>query len=242
MMTYKPPFLSSHQFISAIDSVIQKRKTLKVFGDLDSPSAIPEDFNDRINESIKVANWAPFHYPSNAVHRQGSMNSMVPWRFYALSQETCLELGHCLSDSPNSKVDKDSKIVRMLSACGGLVMVTWLPEPEENSLDQSEKRKMVKQTIRDEHIAAAGAATQNLLLASEARKIQTYWSSGGILQSEPCFQLCGIPEGQKLMGAIFMFPEQYSNMQTVPGKLRDKRGSQDSWMSWVKINKANIRH
>ncbi|MCK5919117.1 MAG: nitroreductase family protein [Cocleimonas sp.] len=238
-MNNKPPLLSSQQFISAIDRVIKKRKTLKVLGDLDQPVDIPSDFNTRIDESIKIANWAPFHYPANIIHREGVMNSLVPWRFYALSQKMCLELGHCLSDSPKSNVDKNSKIVRMLSACGGLVMVTWLPEPE-NGTDQTEKKKIAKQIVRDEHIAATGAATQNLLLAAEARNIQTYWSSGGILQSASCFNLCGIPEREKLMGAIFMFPEESSNRETVAGKLRDKRGVQTSWMSWIKINKSRI--
>ena len=230
--------LSSQQRIVAIDSVIQSRKTLKVLGDLDAPIDIADDFNQRIDDAIKVANWAPFHYPANTVHRQGAMDSLVPWRFYALSQDVCLELGHCLTQSARSKVTKEEKIVRMLSACGGLVMVTWLPDPLVSDIDQSEKKRRVQQTVRDEHIAAAGAATQNLLLAAEAREMQTYWSSGGILQSESCFNLCGIPDNQKLMGAIFMFPQQHQ-METVSGKLRDKRGEQGSWMSWVKINKSH---
>ena len=227
--------LSHQQRASVIDGVIQNRKTLKVLGNLDSPIDIPDDFNTRIEESIKIANWAPFHYPANEIHRQGDMSSVVPWRFYALSQAMCLELGHCLTESPQSKTDKNSTIVRMLSACGGMVMVTWLPDPE-NNVEQTEKKKTARQTVRDEHIAAAGAATQNLLLAAEARRMHTYWSSGGVLQSAACFRLCGIPKDQKLMGAIFMFPEQHENMQTVPGKLRDKRGSQETWMSWVEIN------
>ena len=230
--------LSSQQRVLAIDSVIQSRKTLKVLGDLDSPMDIPDDFTQRIDESIKVANWAPFHYPANAIHRQGAMDSVVPWRFYALSQDVCLELGYCLTKSASSKIAKEEKIVRMLSACGGLVMVTWLPDPLIDDPNQSEKKRIARQTVRDEHIAAAGAATQNLLLAAEARKMQTYWSSGGILQSAACFDLCGIPENQKLMGAIFMFPQQHQ-METISGKLRDKRGAQDSWMSWVKINKSH---
>ncbi len=232
---------SSQQLTVAIDSVIQTRKTLKVLGDLDSPIDIPNDFNQRIDDAIKVANWAPFHYPANAVHRQGAMDSVVPWRFYALSQAVCLELGHCLTESSSVGVTKEANIVRMLSACGGLVMVTWLPDPRVDDPDQSDKKRSARQTVRDEHIAAAGAATQNLLLAAEAREMQIYWSSGGILQSASCFNLCGIPERQKLMGAIFMFP-QHHQMETVSGKLRDKRGEKDSWMSWVKINKSHVSH
>lgn len=231
--------LSQRQKASVIDGVIQNRKTLKVLGDLDSPIDIPADFNERIDEAIKVANWAPFYYTANDIHRQGDMNSAVPWRFYALSQTVCLELGRCLAESSHSKVDKNSTIVRMLSACGGMVMVTWLPEPESHQTKQTKAKERARQTMRDEHIAAAGAATQNLLLAAEVRKMQTYWSSGGVLQSAACFHLCGIPDEQKLMGAIFMFPEKHKNMQTVSGKLRDKRGSQETWMSWVEIKQEN---
>ncbi len=224
----------SQPFASAIDSVIQTRKSLKILGDLNSPAKIPDDFNTRVDAAIKVANWAPFHYPANMIHRQGTMNSVVPWRFYALSQAMCLKLAHFLTQS-DAKIDANSTIVRMLSACGGLVIVTWLPDPKKNP-KPSKKKRIAFRIIRNEHIAAAGAATQNLLLAAEARDIQTYWSSGGVLQSSDCFKLCGIPDTQKLMGAIFMFPEPHTEMETISGKLRNKRGTKDSWMSWVTIN------
>jgi nitroreductase len=92
--------------------------------------------------------------------------------------------------------------------------------------------------MNEEHLAAAAAATQNLLLAGEARGIQTYWSSGGVLTSSTCFALCGIPRTQKLLGAIFMFPPQTdSTMEIHEGKLHDRRSTPASWSTWLTLDK-----
>ena len=92
--------------------------------------------------------------------------------------------------------------------------------------------------MNEEHLAGAAAAIQNLLLAGEARDLQTYWSSGGVLAASECFELCGIPAEQKLLGAIFMFPPQPdTNADIHEGKLRNQRGTPDSWRTWVSLSK-----
>lgn len=229
--------LKARQFESPqvrhVDSVIQRRKTLKIYGDLHKPVNIPSTLKRDVDQAIQVANWAPFHYPAHKVHRKNGMKSIVPWRFYALDQKACLNLASCLISHKKVKAGKKSKIVRMLAASGSLVLVTWLPEPTAGANDKKLK-KIYKRN--EEHLAAASAATQNLLLAGEARGLQTYWSSGGILESQECFGLCNILEQERLLGAIFMFPESSIKHESKAGSLRNKRGDMNTWMSWVDIN------
>lgn len=56
------------------------------------------------------------------------------------------------------------------AASGALVLVTWLPEPEEEGLTAKRATQQQKQQKMNEaHVAGASAATQNLLLSVEAR-------------------------------------------------------------------------
>ena len=213
----------------AVDRVIRNRRTRKVLGSLHSPAVIPHGFSEKVDEAIRIAGWAPFHYPANKIHRQTELDSCVPWRFYALDQASCLTLAHCLLEKNAGNVTEDSTIIRMLAAAGSVVLSTWLPEPDHS-------RKAAH--MNEEHLAGAAAAIQNLLLAGEARDLQTYWSSGGVLAASECFELCGIPAEQKLLGAIFMFPPQPdTNADIHEGKLRNQRGTPDSWRTWVSLSK-----
>lgn len=226
-MTYLHSIPLPRDSVLAVDQVIRSRRTRKVLGHLHSPAQIPHGFREQVEEAVRIAGWAPFHYPANKIHQQHTLNSCVPWRFYALAQNECLALAHCLLAKNAGNVTPDASIIRMLAAAGAVVLSTWLPEPETH--------QQAKQ-INEEHLAAAAAAVQNLLLAAEARGLQTYWSSGGILASSECFDLCGIPSNQKLLGAIFMFPAQAESNATVyDGKLRNRRGTPDSWRTWVKL-------
>ncbi len=211
----------------AVDHVICNRRTRKVLGHLHSPAVIPYGFTEQVVEAMCIAGWAPFHFPANNIHRQSELDSCVPWRFYALDQTGCLTLARCLLEKNAGNVTEDSTIIRMLAAAGSVVLTTWLPEPKTTELAL---------TMNTEHLAAASAAVQNLLLASEARNMQTYWSSGGVLASSECFKLCNIPTTQTLLGAIFLFPpEQADTVDIYEGKLRDRRGTPDSWSTWVSL-------
>ncbi len=212
-----------------VDRVIRNRRTRKVLGHLHSPAVIPPSFTAKVEEAVRIAGWAPFHYPANKIHRQTELDSCVPWRFYALDQAGCLTLAHCLLEKNSGNVTEDSTIIRMLAASGSVVLSTWLPEP-----DHSRKAEH----MNEEHLAGAAAAVQNLLLAGEARDLQTYWSSGGVLASSECFKLCGIPTEQKLLGAIFMFPPPSDSTADIhEGKLRNQRSTPDSWRTWVSLSK-----
>ena len=231
-MTQSTDSLSASTLEMAVDQVIQARKSVKVIGDVDAVPEIPADFFTEVQEAMKVAGWAPFHFTAHTSHLDREMNSPVPWRFYALDQANCLRLIDSLIDHPDLGLTKSAAILRMISAYGALVLVTWLPEPDTSTSAEEVARCELK---NEEHIAAAAAATQNLLLAATARNIDSYWSSGGVLREEATFELCKIPQQERLLGAIFLAPEMPGRDGVRPGKLRELRGTPDQWMTSVSI-------
>ncbi|PIE00748.1 MAG: nitroreductase [Thiothrix nivea] len=224
--------MSSGMIALAVDQVIQARKTVKALGDIHHPPEIPEGFYREVQAAITMASWAPFHFPAHEAHLRDDLDSPVPWRFYTLNQNNCLRFARSILAQPELETDEDSGIIRMMAACGALVLVTWLPEPEDSFRARDAARRTF---IDEEHLAATAAATQNLLLAAKAREIDSYWSSGGVLRDWACFEMCGIPLQEKLLGAIFLFPELPDHLDVRSGKLRDRRGSPQQWMRWVDI-------
>ena len=115
----------------------------------------------------------------------------------------------------------------MLKACGALVLVTWIPESEPAN------EKLVQ--VNEEHLAAAAAATQNLMLALEVRGLGTYWSSGGMLGSKTFFDRYGIESNSRLISAVFVnYPGLYSDesCEVIVGKNREKRSI---WTRWTQV-------
>jgi hypothetical protein len=118
----------------------------------------------------------------------------------------------------------------MLSACGALIIVNWLPQ---NDLEESEKVRQVN----EEHLAATAAAIQNLLLLLTAQRLGTYWSSGGQLRSREMFDRLGISHDERMLAAVFVeFPETMGlDMDRLPGKQRTKRSSVEKWLREIEI-------
>ncbi|PID46838.1 MAG: hypothetical protein CSB47_01765 [Proteobacteria bacterium] len=157
----------------------------------------------------------------------------MPWRFYPLDQQNCLALAKSICADPELDGDEGSTIVRLLAACGAMVTVTWLPEPDESARAKDAARRAF---VDHEHVAATATAIQNLMLATKVRQIDSYWSSGGVLRDWKCYRLCGIPVRESLLGAIFLFPEDLEqHIDVRRGNLRDARGTPDQWRRWVKI-------
>ena len=231
-MTQNSESLAANILEQAVDQVIQARKSVKVVGDVDNIPEIPEGFFAEVKEAMKVSGWAPFHFTAHNNHLDRDMNSPVPWRFYALDQANCLRLIDALITHPGLGLTKSAAILRMIAAYGALVLVTWLPDPEATNTPEDSARRELK---NEEHLAAAAAATQNLLLAATARNIDSYWSSGGVLREPETFELCQIPQQERLLGAIFLAPEMPGREGVRPGKLRESRGEADQWMTSVAI-------
>lgn len=204
-----------------VDRVIRERRTTKVLADAPFPEV---DVRTVVEELAATAGWAPFHRVVARVHQETGLTSIVPWRFHLLDAASCRALRRALL----ARGDR-SKIPRMLAAASALVMATWLPNPAKGpvpGLFEATEENM-------EHVAAAAAAVQNLLLAATARGIPNYWSSGGPLRGADAFGWMGIPAGEIPLGAIFLFPAETGDAEVNPGSHRDRRGDPGDWSRWV---------
>ena len=127
-MTQNTEELSPSQTAQIVDQVIQARKSVKMLGDADIIPHIPDNFFSEVQDAMKVAGWAPFHFTANDSHLNREMSSPVRWRFYALDQQNCLRLIEALLEHPETTLSKSSGSARMIAAYGALVLVTWLTE------------------------------------------------------------------------------------------------------------------
>jgi nitroreductase len=208
-----------------VDGVIRERRTSKVLADEPLPAV---SAREAVEEVVATAGWAPFHKAAARVHQEsGVLTSIVPWRFHLLDAPACRALRQVLLE----RGDK-SKVPRMLAAATALVQATWLPNPPKEAaagLFEATEENM-------EHVAAAGAAVQNLLLAATARGFRSYWSSGGALRGAEAFGWMGIPAGEILLGSVFLFPADTGDAEVAPGSHRDRRGAPTDWARWVDLD------
>ena len=125
----------------------------------------------------------------------------------------------------------------MLSACGALVLINWLPQFA--SSESSEHTPKKQQQIDEEHLAATAVATQNFLLALTAKGLGTYWSSGGFFRTPKMFDKLGIDSSEKLLSAIFVdYGTEFTNgavTQRIAGKHRDARANFSKWTREVTL-------
>lgn len=203
-----------------IDDIARARRTVKLLPDPAHPLPGAGLARDGVEELLASAGFAPFHRACAAA-RADAGTAVEPWRVHALDKAGCAALIPRLDDLPKPP----GKIANMLAAADALVLVTWLPE---------EGADWAASDINMEHIAAGGAMIQTLLLAATARGIGSYWSSGGVLAGE-AFALLGIPADERLLGAVFLWPDAPDGVEAAPGKLRPRRSGPDRWMRWAEI-------
>lgn len=216
---------TDHDPANAADRAIRERRTTKVLADAPLPAQ-----TDRatIEALAEIAGWAPFHKPAAREHLEGASGaSIVPWRFHLLDAAACRTLReHLLARGDRSKIP------RLLAAATALVQATWLPNPASGPVDGLFEATQANM----EHVAAAGAAVQSLLVAATARGIPSYWSSGGALRSAEAFGWMGIPAGEILLGSIFLFPAEHGDAETSPGAHRERRGTAREWSRWIDLD------
>lgn len=222
-----------------ISDLIKRRQTFKVLGEVDSSIEVASEVafknNAKVVESIQAAGWAPFHYDRD-------VNGIAePWRVHILWHQDCrliaAEFHNWFDD-----VKPSNKLPGMLSACGALVLVTWLPQFRTGfcgkGSDSSDVSKEKRVTIDEEHLAATSAFVQNLLLVLTAHSMGTYWSSGGQFRLPEMFQRLGISDCESLLAGVFVeYPETMDQLvQRVPGKQRENRSREFEWMREVKLS------
>lgn len=232
------PYLCQNQYQKdpmTTDESIRSRKTLKLRVDPENPLPLKKgkELKKNIEELIDLAGKAPFHYESDEKQRSGKLKGREPWRFHVMEGKSCRAFLEVLNKEKPMKAPEG--IRQMLAAADALILTTWLPE---------QTRKLSKRFYPNlknmEHIAATGAAIQNLLLAATSRGINAYWSSGGIIRKDKVLEFLSIPKHEILLGAIFLFPEEYPEfVETKTGKNTEHRGELSDYMEWMDV-KNNI--
>ncbi|NEP62779.1 MAG: nitroreductase [Symploca sp. SIO2G7] len=207
-----------------METVIRSRRTEKVLCDIEAYRSVPNDVADRnrkvILQAIKTAGWAPFHYDRNVA------GMAEPWRAHVLWHDDVKKAAVYLRD----KLKVTSKEPKLAAACSTLVLITWLPEFYHLA------SRTDTQIARDEeHLAAASAMVQNLLLILTAQGMGTYWSSGGKFRGPEMFRYLGMSDNERLLAAVFIeYPEMMDDSkQRKSGKQRDNRCEQ--WIREVSI-------
>lgn len=208
----------------AISRVTHARRTVKVLPEDPQPlQALPPC----LEAMLESAAMAPFHKAADRSWREGELDALMPWRAHVLDAAACRQLRESLL-----AVDDRGKMPAMLGAADAMVIVNWLPDPA----CEPREGQLFEPTVRNmEHVAAASAAVQNMLLTATAHGIPNYWSSGGRLREPAWLERLGATEGEILLGAIFFFPvgSDTGPLPSVTGKLRDLRGPLSGWVRHV---------
>jgi len=211
----------------AVCSAVRNRRTCKILAPVERPVTIPEEiavyWNEVVQQSIAAAGLAPFHYQRNF---QGIAE---PWRSCLLDWSSCRKLATKMPEWFTLK--PTNKIPSMLSACGSLILVTWIPQFRNAHSEEETLTKEKQVEIDDEHLAASAAFVQNILLLLTAAGLETYWSSGGELGNAKVFQALGMDQQEKLLAAIFIgYPiEEPPETQRIEGKNHSLRSEVSRW-------------
>jgi|GEM_PF-400028 len=223
--TWHPPSdkMSNLSRFEILADLIRDRKTTKVFGSTESPLQLPanvaQHWNEQVRQAIEAAGPAPFHFARN-------LDGVAePWRVTTLWWEACRALAAELPQlCPDLK--PGNKLPAILSACGAVVLVHWLPAGAEEIAETAKREE-----TNFEHLAAASSFVQNLLLLLTASGMESYWASANLLDSAAVKQRLGVTASRKLLGAIIVaYPlAESAELERAGGGNRNKRSSAAAW-------------
>lgn len=212
-----------------LEQVIRDRKTSKVLAD--APLGVATD-RAEIEAIVANAGWAPFHRPAAAVHAEGGGEQpVVPWRCFMLDVDACRSLRDWLLARGET-----GPMTRLLAACSAMVLATWLPNPWRLPRPEgTDPDQLFEGTLDNmEHLAAASAAVQNILLSATARGYRSFWATGGPIRTAESLARIGVPNSQLSLGCVFLFGPDSKGAPTKPGPMRERRGAPEDWSRWVK--------
>jgi nitroreductase len=208
-MTQPPDGLTRADFVRAVDEAICARRTHKVLG---GAGPEPQIFAAALRDALAVAGMAPFHFAR-------SEEIPEPWRLRAF---VGAGLARVRSELDAAEV-LYAKLPAIFAGAGALVQATWLPEgrPERDG----------------EHLAAASAAVQNLLLAMHARGYASYWCSAPVLAQAASAQILGVDSAEAYLGSLFFgvaLPDVEEAERGFIGKMHARRTpGAAGWSSWT---------
>lgn len=215
--------MNAQSSFEMLADLIRHRKTTKVFGLPDQPVQLSAEaarrHDQQVRAAVAAAGPAPFHFARN-------LEAVAePWRVTTLWWEACRALaaelpGLCPDLKPGNKLPA------ILSASGAAVLVHWLPAGAEEVAEP-----LKREETNFEHLAAASAYVQNLLLLLTAAGLESYWASANLLDGPPVKSRLGIPAGRKLLGAIIVgYPlAETAALERAGGGNHAKRSPATAW-------------
>ena len=210
---------------------IKHRRTQKVLAKTPwAPSLTEGEREELVQELLTLAAAAPYHYESAAKYRT-DLTSGLPFRCYVADAARC----RAAVDYAAAQEVQAGKISEMLNAAEVLLMVTWLPDTFGEPVEGREPIPFTGNLRNMEHVAATGAAIQNMLVGATTLGYPNYWSSGGVLRFDPMRSHFDVPAEEIILGTLFIFPKDAESRadEVVPGKLRDKGKALDTWSKKV---------
>jgi hypothetical protein len=220
----------------SVQGTIEQRKTSKVLASSPWQSSLTEaEQIDLIKRLLDLAAHAPYHYKSAERYKASGKTSALPFRAYTLTSNDCRKLAALIENTQPAP----GKITNMLWATEVLMMITWLPDVfGEQPLEYEFEPVPFLGNLRNmEHIAATGAAINNILLGATAEGFPNYWSSGGALRHKVARTILDIPMDEILLGSLFIFPKDahQRDVEIKPGKLRDEGKNSQDWSVRVRL-------
>jgi nitroreductase len=227
-----------HKQLEALELIASMRRTVKVMSASEQSGSTDRALVERL---LASAGWAPFHRACSPEHRDGDLTGIEPWRFYAVDSECCRQLRKLVLNNPVA-----GKVPAMLATAQALILATWLPNVAQGNSTPTvdvthgsvDSEAFEPTLVNVEHIAAASAAIQTLLLAATAAGIENYWSSGGVLRSSEILSKLNIPAKERVLGAVFLFPgasKVDGTIEVATSNLRGQRSPAASWSRWVQF-------
>ncbi len=214
---------SINDSFATIAHIVRGRRTIKLLGNVEQPHwfspDIVEQFDAIVKQAITDAGLAPFHFDRK------SDGLAEPWRAYVLWHDICRQLAGDFSQIFRD-IKPGNRIPALLSACGAVVIVNWIPETESTINDPAKR-----ETVNREHLLAVGAFVQNLLLLVEAAGCTTYWSSGGQLGSSAFFERAAISPNEQITAAVYIgYPDpQTEPLERLSGGQHARRAPAQRW-------------
>lgn len=149
------------------------------------PDAVPREL---IEKMLDAAAQAPNHY------------KVRPWRFVVMTDDARHRLGHAMSESLRERHPEyppeafDKAHATPLQA--PVVIAVGVDKPSEAKV------------LEIENISAVAAATQNLLLATQALGLGAKWRTGEWAQDAKVKQFLGFQPDQHIIGFVYIgYPE-----------------------------------
>lgn len=214
---------SSAERVETVSEAVRGRRTIKLIGNVEQPLWFSPETVERydaiVKQAVADAGLAPFHFDRK------SDGLAEPWRAYLIWHDSCRQLASDFS-TVFGEIKPGNRIPAMLSACGSVVIVNWIPESELTISDPGKRDQ-----INREHLLAVGAFVQNLLLILEAAGCSTYWSSGGQLGSASFFERVAISPQEQLTAAVFVgYPDaQTDSLERLSGGQHPRRAPAERW-------------